>query len=107
MKNIEIDTQELEAIISELDKKIISVSDTMNEINNGMNKIDGSYDTWKGNSQAAVYKSYLTIANKFPVIINRLREYSQFLKDTVTNYNTMEKSIENEIDNKEESLDIN
>ena len=70
-------------------------------------KIDGSQNTWKGDTQKSVYSSYLKVSNKFPSIIEQLNNYSAFLKQTVSNYKLGDQSIDTDISDNEESLKVN
>jgi len=72
-----------------------------------MKKIDGSIDIWQGETQRTVYNNYLKISKNFPNIIGQLEDYSNFLKKTVVNYKTGEESINNDISNNGEDLNVN
>jgi len=107
MKNMEIKTDELELIINSLDQKIKKITRTLNEIDTKMNKISGNEDTWQGEAQQSVYRSYLTISKNFPEIIEQLENYNKFLKTTVTNYKKGEESINSDILENKENLNVN
>ena len=107
MKNIEINTEKLEIIINSLDEKVKNVTNTLNDIELKMSKINGNEDTWQGEAQESVYKNYLTISKNFPNIVEQLENYSKFLKTTVTNYKTGEHSIDSDIIENKENLEVN
>ena len=107
MKNIDIKTDGLELVVSLLNEKINSIEEIFNDIDKKMLKIDGTSEVWQSTSQDAVYKSYKTISNTFPNMVEQLTSYKLFLEKTIANYKKGEADINKEINDNENNLDVN
>lgn len=104
---MEMNTETLEKTISEVDAKISDIKGIYNEIEKKMMVLDGADDIWKGKVQSSLYKHYLEIAANFPIVVEQLTAYSTFLKNSVENYKNTESSINTDVDNNQDDLNIN
>ena len=91
-----------EEIINDLEKSIIRIESIFNNEVNNTNKIDGSNDTWIGNTQEVTYNKLLQVQKNYEPILEALDNYTKFLRMTLQNY----KEFENSVNKNEEENDI-
>ena len=107
MSNIVIKEDEFRSIINDLDKEITNLENTYNDIKVRGQKLDGTSDMWKSETQKVVYDYYKSVSDKFPNNIERFKSLSDYLKTTLNNYIEGEKSINKDVDNNASELNIN
>lgn len=105
--NLEMNTDELQALVDKITDKINSLEEDYNGINKQMQTIDGSTETWQGKSQENTYEYYKVIKNDFPGVIKQLQNYRDFLKQTIENFKARDKDISKSADNSSENLNVN
>ena len=106
-RNMIVDSELFSEIITDFDKKIGDVEDTLNSISTIMNKIDGENDTWKSDTARSIHEKYTELEKNFEQINAEFSVYSTFLKETQSEYVTEEQKQENALDQYNETLDVN
>ena len=107
MNDIVINVDELTKIITKLDNKISELETIYNELDTKLKVIDGSTNIWSGDTQKSAYDNYLNISKDFPNTINQVKSLKIFLQTTLDNYLNSDKSLNEDIENNKEELDIN
>ena len=102
-----MDTEQLEKLISALEKNAITVKEIFNDLDSKLKTFDGNNDVWQGKVQEALYENYCDVSKRFPDIVEQLNNYNVFLRNTVDNYKKEEEHIDTSIDINKENLDIN
>ena len=97
---------EFEKIIKELKESVIRMSDCFNNENTFMKKIDKT-DIWTGEVQDKVYSKYLELSNCYNPVIESLKTYIKFLENTLNSYMNAELTINKDIEDNLEDLNVN
>ena len=105
--NVYMDSNALDLINFKLDEKVKKLEELYRELDNKMEVLNGSDNTWKGKAQEAFYEHYTGVSAHFPDIIDQLNSYVLFLAETIENYEKRDKDMNTDIDNNEDNLSIN
>ena len=105
--DIEVKKSELEATINNLDNKTKELEKCYKKLNDKLKQLDGTNEVWSSDSQKTLYEYYLEVSKEFPNIVLKFRDYSKFLNNTLSNYVNLEKSIDSDVVENEENLNIN
>lgn len=105
--DIEVKKSELEATINNLDNKTKELEKCYKELNDKLKLLDGTSDIWNSDSQRAIYDYYLKVSKEFPDIVLKFQDYSKFLNKTLENYVSFEKSVDSDVVENGEDLNIN
>ena len=76
------------------------------EIENELNLIDGTNDIWSGKTQKTAYDYYVSIQKDFEKSIENVTNIKDFLKKTLDNYMESIKTNKKNVDDNEDSIDI-
>ena len=106
MNDIEVNVDELTKIITKLDSKISELETIYGELDTKLKVIDGSSDIWSGNTQKNAYDNYLNISKGFQNTLNQVKSLKIFLQTTLDNYLNSDKSLNENIENNKEKLDV-
>lgn len=106
MNDILINEEELNKIITKVDAEIKNMENIYQELDNKLKEIDGSTETWSGNTQKVAYDNYLSISKQFPESINQMKSLRDFMKTALDNYVESDKSINKDINNNQEDLTV-
>ena len=106
-KNIKIDTQSLNNIITKLEQKKTNIDELYKSLNSKMELLNGESKVWKGKVQDLVYNHYLKLSQNFSSNIEELNSYITFLKKTIEKYENEDKSLIKDMENNENNLTIN
>ena len=104
---IEIKEDEFKKTITALDAEITNLENIYEQITKKAKKLDGNDDMWKGKAQKALYDYYESVARDFPDTVERIKSFSTYLKNTLDNYVAGENSINKDVDESKENLDVN
>ncbi len=104
--NIYMNTSNLSLVAFSIENKIKQIDDLYKEVKNKLDSIDGSSTTWKGKSASAFVNLYQNVEKDFSTSVEELENYNLFLTNTIDNYERIENSINEDIDNNEENLKI-
>lgn len=104
--NIEFNKEKLEEIIGKLNQEINNLETIYNDIDKKLESTDGTHELWKGSSQQAFYDYYKDVATDFPNALEKFRDYRDFLKMVITNYENAENDIDSDIEENSDSLDV-
>ena len=88
-----------------------SVDQLITKLNQGINELDDVFkkqaknyvklnatDVWYGTAQLACSSKYEKISKKYELIINSLKQYSDFLKETNATMRDFERSVDQAVD---------
>ena len=106
MSKMVLNIVEMTQAISKLDGMIEKLENTYKDINTKMKCIDGTSDTWEGDTQSEAYKCYLTIASDFPNSLDKMKALRLFLENALNSYINGDKTIYESIDKNIEGLDF-
>ena len=106
-KKLIIDNSAFSDIITNFDKKVSDVEDTLSQISNIMNNIDGENDNWNSITARSVHEKYSKLEENFVQINSELKVFSLFLKETQSEYLKEEQREEKAVEEYSESLNIN
>ena len=106
-KNIKIDTQSLNNIITKLEQKKTNIDELYKSLNSKMELLNGESKVWKGKVQDLIYNHYLKLSQNFSSNIEELNSYITFLKKTIEKYENEDKSLIKDMENNENNLTIN
>lgn len=107
MSKVRINTPEFESNLSSIETKISEIKSLMNDINDEMEKVDGTHLTiWSGKAQEMLYNHYNKVSAKFPNMEKRLDEYVVFLKNTLDLYKQEEDTQEKSVETQDGVLDV-
>ena len=80
-RNMIVDSELFSEIITDFDKKIGDVEDTLNSISTIMNKIDGENDTWKSDTARSIHEKYTELGESMAYqTIDALKKYGVYRK---------------------------
>lgn len=99
-------TDEFERIIRTLKESLNRMNDSFKNEKNFMKKIDKT-DTWTGEVQEKVYSKYLSLSDCYDPVIESLGTYIKFLENTLNSYISTEMTINKNIENNIDELDVN
>ena len=105
--NLRIDAIKLNDVIEALENEIKDLTNAYNDIENKMKVLDGTNSTWQSASQKTTYEYYETIQEDFSKSVENIKNLKDFLKQTLDNYMESVKSSQKNIDDNEDSIDIN
>ena len=100
------DTNTMKALAESLDKKINSLNEVYQDIDNKTKVLDGSNDIWKGDDQKLFYESFSLTLDKYPKNIEKLKEFHKFLVDTINEYEKRDSDINKDIDKNDDRFDV-
>ncbi len=106
MNDILINEEELNKIITKVDAEIKNMENIYQELDNKLKEIDGSTETWTGNTQKIAYDKYLSISKQFPNSIEQMKSLKDFMKNALDNYVESDKSINKDINNNQDDLTV-
>ncbi len=107
MSKVRINTPEFESNLSSIETKISEIKSLMNDIDDEMEKVDGTHLTiWSGKAQEMLYNHYNKVSAKFPNMEKRLDEYVVFLKNTLDLYKQEEDTQEKSVETQDGFLDV-
>ena len=106
-KNIKIDTQSLNNIITKLEQKKTNIDELYKSLNSKMELLNGESKVWKGKVQDLIYNHYLKLSQNFSSNIEELNSHINFLKKTIEKYENEDKSLIKDMENNENNLTIN
>ena len=104
--NLKIDAIKLNDIIEAYEKEIVNLTNAYKEIENELNLIDGTNDIWSGKTQKTAYDYYVSIQKDFEKSIENVTNIKDFLKKTLDNYMESIKPNKKNVDDNEDSIDI-
>ena len=100
------DTFEFEEIIKILKESLSRISDNFGQEEKLMTKIDNT-DIWTGEVQEKVYSKYMELSKCHNPIVESLNTYIKFLENTVNSYKQAEETINNNINENIDNLNVN
>lgn len=100
------DSSKFEIIVQELEKSIPRIGDIFIKETNEFDKINDT-DTWSGETQQVIYQKYQELTKNYEPIKESLENYVKFLKVSLENYKKFEDSLNNMMENNNESLNVN
>ena len=107
MNSILIDSEQISQTITQIDNEIKNLETIYSEINDKVQIIDGSHDTWRGLTQEKAYENYQNIYSDFSKTINQMKSLKLFIENSLNNYINGDNKINENIENNKDELDIN
>ena len=104
--NLRIDAIKLNDLIEVFDKEIKDLTNAYNDIENKMKVLDGTNSTWQSTSQKTTYEYYESIQKDFSKSVENIKNLRDFLKQTLDNYMESVKTNQKNVDDNEDSIDI-
>lgn len=95
--DMRIDFTSLDQLITKLNEGINELDDVFKKQANNYVKLNAT-DVWYGNAQLACSSKYELLSEKYDIIINSLRQYSDFLKETNETMKDFESSVDRAVD---------
>lgn len=90
MDNLKVNLQE----VSDLASKIRVINNNIYDcLNNAKTKMNDLSNTWQSDGSEAIRLKFNTLANHFETQKEIIENYSKFLDNTVTSYDTLESTI--------------
>ena len=100
--NLRIDAIKLNDLIEAFDKEIKDLTNAYNDIENKMKVLDGTNSTW----QSTTYEYYESIQKDFSKSVENIKNLRDFLKQTLDNYMESVKTNQKNVNDNEDSIDI-
>ena len=105
-KSMYMNVENMKLLAESLNKKIESLSEVYLNIVMKTKVLNGSSDVWRGDNQKRFFDSFSTTLVKYPKNIEKLKEFRQFLLDTIDEYENKDNTLSTTIDNNEEMFDV-
>ena len=106
MNKMSMDILKMSDAIAKLDSAILNLENIYKELNDRMQTIGDSSESWNGDSQNAAYKCYINIANGYPKAIDQMVSLRDFLEDALNSYIVSDSVLNKSVDNNEAGLDV-
>ena len=95
--DMRIDFTSVENLITKLNQGIKELNEVFDKQKKNYVKLNAT-DIWYGNAQLACSGKYEELSGKYEAIINSLRQYSDFLKETNETMKDFERSVDQSVD---------
>lgn len=101
-----IDCEKLKELAIRLNRKINDIENCYSEISKNAGQIVGTNDIWKGNNQVQFSNYLVSLADRFPDNLDKLKEFYSFLINTIKEYERRESDINNDINSNIDKFDV-
>lgn len=99
-------SDEFEKIINDLEKISIEIDDSFKTQDKNFSLIDDT-DVYSGDCQRAISNKYKETRKNYVKIEEAIANYIKFLKITLENYKSLEQTINKNMENNSDNLDVN
>ena len=100
------DSARFEELINKIEAQLPVIKDAFQSEKNNSTGMSGS-ETWKGQSQEALYGKYKQLEQNFTPIEESIEIYIKFLKKTLEDYKELESSIDAKAEEYSDQLNVN
>ena len=100
------DSNEFENIIYNLEMSLPRIKEIFQNETNDMENINQT-DIWSGKTQEIVFNKYCELKENFSPIEESLQIYIDFLKNTLSDYRTLENKFKNDMNLNDQNLNVN
>jgi len=100
------DSAKFEEIINNIEAALPTIQNAFQSQRNNSEGIKGS-DTWKGESQEALYEKYNLLEQNFTPIEESIALYIKFLRKTLEDYEALESSLNAKAEENSDQLNVN
>ena len=99
-------SEDFELIILKLEASIPNILQILKDESSNIEMINGT-DIWSGQAQKAICEKYKELENNFPIIIESLNVYINFLKNTIKSYKELETTLLQSQESNDSNLTVN
>ena len=103
---MEVNKAELLNTINNLNVKRKELETIYREIEEKCKVLDGTDEVWNSDTQKIVFSYYENIKKRFPDVVLKFQDFSNFLSKTLDNYENYNASVNSDVDTNLEELSI-
>ena len=100
-------TDEFDSSVERLNNILNKMRESFDLETKSLNELFNNSEAWRGNSRDAANEKYQELSSMYPSICASLENYISFLVDTSNNFKEFEESVNNNLENNTDTLNVN